>query len=194
MADNSGFHMSGAPYEYTVAEAKSRTLTFKKITLVALYVLYAATLLLVGGAFELIVPLLALIPITLWMLVFFTWRLTQVEYEYSFFGGTLTVCRVLGGRTRRVLAEVTLRELSSVCVCDDRGALCIERFDPEKTVFAASSPNAPDLCAALWSEEDGTRKCLYFQPNEKAVKILRYYNRAAVELPHSGIAAERTDV
>lgn len=193
MADNSGFHMSGAPYEYTVAEAKGRTLTFKRITLVSLYVLYAAVLLVVGGAFELIVPLLGFIPITLWMLVFFTWRLTQVEYEFSFFGGVLTVCRVLGGRSRRVLTEVSLRELSSVCVCDDSGALCIERFDPEKTVFAASSPAAPDLCAALWSGEDGTRICLYFQPNEKAVKILRYYNRAAVNLPHGGSVTEKTD-
>ena len=87
---DSGFNTSGAPYEYTVAEKKNGKLVFKRITLIALYILWGAVFLFAGFALRIIVPFLALIPLSLWVLVFLTWRLTQVEYEYSFFGGALT--------------------------------------------------------------------------------------------------------
>ncbi len=189
----SGFGANGVPYEYTVSEKKDAKLIFKRITLISLYVLYAVALLVAGMLIKLIVPMLALVPLTLWILIFFTWRLTQVEYEYSFFAGVLTVCRVLGGRSRKRLCEITIRNLSGVYACDDGGQPRIDAFQPEKVVFAASSENAPALCAALWTDEDGTRCALFFEPNEKAVKILKYYNMSAVNLPNAR-REERTDV
>ena len=188
----SGFGANGVPYEYTVAEKKDAKLVFKRITLIALYVFYAVALLLAGMLIKLIVPMLALVPLTLWIIIFFTWRITQVEYEYSFFAGVLTVSRVLGGKSRKKLCEVTIRHLSGVYACDEEGQPRIDGFQPEKVVFAASDENAPTLCAALWTDEDGTRRALFFEPNEKAVKILKYYNMSAVNLPKSR-RAERTD-
>ncbi|MBR2020019.1 MAG: hypothetical protein IKA05_06450 [Clostridia bacterium] len=180
MDRESGFHTSGAPYEYTVAEKKTPLLLFKKITLIALYVLWVAVLLFVGFGFELIVPLLALVPLSLWMLVFFTWRLVQVEYEYSFFAGTLTVSRVLGGRSRRVLAEVPLKSLSEVLPYEDDYVSKIEAFGAERTVFAASDESSDGIYALLWNDEEHGRMALFLELNEKAVKILRYYNASAM--------------
>ena len=180
----SGFGANGVPYEYTVAEKKDAGLIFKRVTLLALYVLYAAALLVAGVMIKLIVPMLALVPLTLWIIVFFTWRITQVEYEYSFFAGVLTVCRVLGGRSRKKLCEITIRQLSGVYSCDDDQPR-IDAFAPEKVIFAASDENASALCAALWTDEDGVRRALFFEPNEKAVKILKYYNMSAVNLPNA---------
>ena len=76
--------------------------------------------------------------------------------------------------------------------CDDEQPR-IDAFSPEKVVFAASDENAPDLCAALWTDEDGVRRALFFEPNEKAIKILKYYNMSAVNLP-STRREERKDV
>ena len=180
MNSESGFFTSGVPYEYTVAEKKTPQLLFKKITLIALYVLWVAALLFVGFGFELIVPFLALVPLSLWMLVFFTWRLVQVEYEYSFFAGTLTVSRVLGGRSRRVLAEVTLKSLSEVLPYEDDYVPKIEAFGAERTVFAASDESADGIYALLWNDEERGRMALFLELNEKAVKILRYYNASAM--------------
>ena len=180
MDHSSGFGTNGVPYEYTVSEAKSTTLLLKKISLFFLYFAWAGGWFFVGLSFELIVPFLALIPLTLWILVFFTWRLVQVEYEYSFFAGVLTVCRILGSRSRKKLAAITLRDISVLCPCDDEHAAQIDAFHEDKTVFAASSTQATDLYAALWTTEDGIKQVLYFEPNEKALKIVRYYNTSAL--------------
>ena len=183
MNDNAGFGSAGIPYEYTVSEQKNPTLTFKKISFVALYVLWVAGLLLLGAQIKLILPLLALIPVTLWMLVFFTWRLTQVEYEYSFFAGEVTVCRILGGRSRKILAKVKLRDLCDVYpCCDAANAERIDAFAADRTIFAASSQHTPTLCAAMWKDENNTKTLLFFDCNEKAAKILRYYNASATHL------------
>jgi len=180
MDQSSGFGTNGVPYEYTVAEAKSKTLLFKKITLLFVYLSWVVGWLLIGLSFELIVPFLALIPITLWILVLATWHFTQVEYEYSFFTGILTVSRIRGNRWRKKLASVTIRELSAIYPCDDGHTAQIEAFGEQKTVFAASSTQAPDLYAALWTTEEGVKQALYFEPNEKALKILKYYNASAL--------------
>ena len=40
MNNSSGWSAGSAPYEYTVAEKKTRTLCFKRVALIALYVLW----------------------------------------------------------------------------------------------------------------------------------------------------------
>ena len=183
MNDNAGFGSAGIPYEYTVSEQKNLRLTFKRISLIALYALWAVGLLLIGARVKLILPLLALIPVTTWMLVFFTWRFTQVEYEYSFFSGEMTVCRVLGGRSRKQLAAIKIRDLAAVHVCADEASVDkIDAFNAEHVVFAASSTESPSLCAALWNDEETGTFALYFDCNEKAAKIIRYYNASAGDL------------
>ena len=123
-------------------------------------------------------PLLGLLPLSIWFWVFLTWRLTQVEYEYSYFAGKLTVSRILGGRSRRILCEITLRELSSVRPCTEDAIARAEQFGAKKPILAASSTDAPDLYVALW-DEDGERCALYFEPNEKALRIIKNYNMSA---------------
>jgi hypothetical protein len=183
MNDNAGFGSAGVPYEYTVSEQKNAALTFKKISLMTLYVLWVGGLLLLGAQIKLILPLLALIPVTTWMLIFFTWRLTQVEYEYSFFTGELTVCRILGGRSRKVLVKVKLRDLCDVYPCSNTvAAERVEAFAADRTVFAASSPQSATLCSAMWKDESNQKITLFFDCNEKAAKILRYYNASATHL------------
>ena len=183
MNENAGFGSAGIPYEYTVSEQKNAALTFKKLSLLALYVLWVVGLLLLGMQIKLILPLLALIPVTLWMLVFFTWRLTQVEYEYSFFAGDMTVCRVLGGKSRKTLAKIKLRELCHVYPCyNHANAEQIDAFAADRIIFAASSSQAPTVCAVMWKSEDDVKTTLFFDCNEKAAKILRYYNASASHL------------
>ncbi len=176
---DSGYSSGGAPFEYTVAEAKSAKLTFKRITLIALYALYVIGVLLAGATLKLILPMLALIPLSLWMIVFFTWRYTQVEYEYSFFAGMLTVSRVLGGRTKKKLAEITIRDVSAVYPCEEEYNARIEAFGG-KTVFAASSENAAELYAVLYQNGRGEKCVLFIELIDKAMKIVRYYNASAV--------------
>ena len=175
----------GAPFEYVVAKVKTPAVWFQRITLIAFYIFWTLALLLIGGAVRLVVPFLALVPLSLWVLVFFTWRLTQVEYEYSFFAGELTVSRLLGGRTRRELCCVSIRSIDYILPNEEAYASRIESFSATKTIFAASKDSSPSVYVALWCDENGRRYELFFEPNEKALRILRYYNMSALTLRQS---------
>ncbi len=177
---DTGFSSGGVPYEYTVAEAKGKSLTLRRVGLICLYIFFGVGILLLATGVRLIVPLLALAPLLIWILVFLTWKYTQVEYEYSFFAGKLTVCRLLGGRSRRVLADVNIKELSAIFPYENEYIDRAERFGADKTLFAASSTEAERLYIALWKDELGKRQMLLFEPDEKALKILRYYNISAL--------------
>ena len=179
MNTDSGFGSSGAPFEYAVAEANNKALKTKKALFLAGYVLYV---LVVFAVLTSINPyLIALVPVTLWMVIWLTWRFTQVEYEYSFFSGALTVSRVLGNRTRKKLLEIRIQNFSSVFAATEMNQSKIEAFAAENTIFAASEAKAENLWVALWTDaESGKRQALYFEPNEKAIKILKYYNASAM--------------
>ena len=157
---------SGMAYEYVVNEKKNATVVCKRICLLLLYVLWAAGFLVVGMTTRLLVPLMALVPLSLWIIVFLTWRFTQIEYELSFFSGVVTVSRIYGGRTRKKLAEEYAQKIDS--------------FGHEKEIMAAGSLDSPDLYAALWRDEDGKKYLLWFEATEKALKVFRFYNSSAV--------------
>ena len=179
MNTDSGFGSSGAPFEYAVAEANNKALKTKKALFLAGYVLYV---LVVFAVLTSINPyLIALVPVTLWMVIWLTWRFTQVEYEYSFFSGALTVSRVLGNRTRKKLLEIRIQNFSSVFAATEMNQSKIEAFAAENTIFAASAKDAANLWVALWDDaETGKRMALYFEPDEKSIKIMKYYNASAM--------------
>lgn len=177
---------AGSAYEYVVAEKPSASLRMRRIALILLYVIWVLGFLAVGLLLRIVAPLLAFIPITLWILIFFTWRYTQVEYEFSFLSGQLTVSRILGGRSRKKLAEITIREASAILPVTDANAERIDQneervnaYSPEKTVVSVSHTDVPGIYALLW-EVDGIRRVLWFEPNERALKILKYYNNSAI--------------
>ena len=170
---------SGLPFEYTVTEQNPLLLTARRVTLVAVYVLWAAMLLALGFSLQLPVSYFAIIPISLWPIVSFSWKRTKIEYEYSYFDGILTVARVRGGCSRRVLTRVSLKDFDAVYPCDEEYVARAEQYGAGKIIFAASSQNAESLCVALWKDERNVRYALYFEPNERAIRILRAGNYTA---------------
>ena len=68
-------------YEYVVAQKAEGRFLLRKLLFLLLYVVYIVSLLLVGVITRIGIPLLALVPVTTWILVFFTWRYAKVEYE-----------------------------------------------------------------------------------------------------------------
>ncbi len=176
---DSGFSANGAPFEYTVSEKMTSALRLKKIALLAAYILWGVVIFVVGMMVRLIVPFLALVPLSIWIIAFFTWRYTQVDYEYSFFSGMLTVSRILGGRSRKKLTSVVIRDAAHILPYTDENVARAEAFGAKTSIFAASSHDAENLYLILWDSEETGKTMLCFEANEKAVKILRYYNIAA---------------
>ena len=152
--------IAGIPFEYTVAEQQNKGLTLRRIALIAVYILWSAACILIGLLASQLLISIALLACTLWPIISFSWRYTKIEYEYSFFGGVLTVSRILGGKSRRVLCEVSLKNLAAVYPCEEEYIARAEQFGAGKTIMAASSVDAENLCVALWTDESDTKYAL----------------------------------
>ncbi len=177
----SGFGANGSPYEYDVPVSKNMKTTLMKLALCLLYAAWGIGFLVLGSVIRLIWPFLAFIPLSLWGLFYLTWRYTQVSYQYSFFCGEMKVLRVFGGRTKRLIFNVKIKELTGVYACDGKQEEKINQFSPDKVIFAASSENASNLTLVFCTNETNEKIALYFEADEKANRILRYYNASVME-------------
>jgi hypothetical protein len=167
-------------YEYVASPRKQPAYRFKRALMIIAYVLYVVVLLIVGMTTKLLVPMLALIPLSLWIIVFFTWRYVSVEYEYSLTGGVMTVSKIFGGRTRKRVAEIAIKDVSRIAPFEGDYIAEAERYAPERTVDITADLQRPNVYFALYETAEKRRGILYFEATEKALRILNYYNRATV--------------
>lgn len=179
MDSSTSFGTMGSPYSYVVSEKMTPKLRMKKILLIALYILWGGGILIGGTALQLVAPLLAFVPISIWILVWLTWRYTQISYEYTFESGTLKVNRILGERSRRKITEVKIRDIENVYLNTNDNSEKIDAFSADNKIFAASSDNSEQLIAICWKDKNQKKIVLYLEANEKAIKIMRYYNSVA---------------
>ena len=190
MNRDGGARGGGSVYEQAVAQKNSAAVRFKRITFMFLYALCGAILLFLGFRFKLVLLSVEIAALLIWALVLFTWRLTKVEYEYVLFDGMLTVTRILGNRSRRRLCSVEIRHLSAVYPCEGEYVARIESWGARRALFAASSVDAEGLYAALWIDEKECRRVLFFEPDDRALRIMRSRNITAVTLRAGGNASQ----
>jgi uncharacterized membrane protein YphA (DoxX/SURF4 family) len=169
-----------ATYEYVVSAKKKPVYRTSRVLLLAGYVLYVAVLFVIGFATSILAPMLAIVPLTTWILVWFTWRYVAVEYEYSLTGGVMTVSKIFGGRTRKRVAEIAIKDVSRIAPFEGDYIAEAERYAPERTVDITADLQRPNVYFALYETAEKRRGILYFEATEKALRILNYYNRATV--------------
>lgn len=175
-------------YEHAVAQKIEGRWRVARIGLVFLYVTVAVAILLIGIRTTLLAPLIALVPITLWILWFFTWRLVCVEYEYSITSGILTFSKIYGNRSRRTCLEIDLRQASRIAPLDNGTYTAqADKWHPEREFFAISSLSAPDIYFILFEHKDPKTKekrrtVFYFEATGRALQICRFYNPSATVL------------
>ena len=180
MSYDSGFGSNGAPFEYSVDVKNSKT-KLKKILFLALYVLWVIVIFALGALIKLILPLLAFVPISVWILVWLTWKYTQISYQYSFFKGDFTVYRVYGEKKKTEILKARIKDISSLISKERAVDSTVNDFKPVRTVFAASGDEAENLTLALCTNENGEKVAVYFELNDGARKIMRYYNSELFE-------------
>lgn len=177
-----------ATYEFAVAQKNKGKWLLLRIALILFYIFYVLVILFLGMKYRLIAPLLAFIPISLWVIVFITWRYVNVEYEYSVTSGTLTFTKIYGNRQRRKIFETPLRDAVRIAPLEDeqeaaRGAA----YHPEREFVGVSSMFAPDIYFMLFEASDTKkgekrRAIYYFEATAKMLSICRFYNPSGTVL------------
>ena len=142
-------------YEFVVAQKAEGRFLRRRILFVLMYMLYVATFLGIGIITRIGIPLVALVPVTTWILIFFTWRYVQVEYEYSMTSGILVFTEIYGGRSRKKMMEVHIKDAAAILpMSDPRTEVEVERFAPEIVYSAIPSTHAEDTYVMLFEDRN----------------------------------------
>ena len=170
--------MDFTAYEYGVDKKREGKLKLLANLLIALYIFF------VVGTFGVLywirlIPVGALIPLFLWILIFFTWRYVQIDDIYYIESGALTLVRKYGNRKKKTLTELRIKEAELIApLADSAGA--VRDFAAEREIDARPSTDAVDVYVILYRDKDGKRTALYIQATAAALKSLRYYNEKTV--------------
>ena len=137
-------------YEVTTHQRIQGIWLIKRITLVFIYIAFVIAALLLGFLTRISVPLLAFIPIALWLLIFITWRYTDVDYEYSMTSGYLSFSRIYGLRSRKQLFEAHIKSMSLIAPYNDDYYEKVRSYAPDVEYYALSEKDAANAYFALF--------------------------------------------
>lgn len=178
-------------YEFVVSQKTAGKWLAARIGLIAFYCLYPLVVLFLGMKAQIIAPLLAFVPLSLWLIIFITWRYVSVDYEYSVTSGTLTFTKVYGNRSRRKIFEMKLKD--AVRIAPLEAPLEADRataYAPEREFVGVSSMSAPDIYIMLFElgndkSSEKRRAIFYFEATAKMLSVCRFYNPSGTVLSNT---------
>lgn len=164
-------------YEYTVKKKIEGAFLLKRILFISLYVLYVLAILTVALLTKLAAPAIAFIPLTLWMLIYFTFPYCNIEFEYSMIDGYVTFSTIYGQRKRKEEFSMRISSFERVAPYNGDYMAEVERYSPQRVYSALSSESKPaDPYFALFKDKDGKKCVFFFEATNRAVRIIKYYN------------------
>lgn len=167
-------------YEYVVAKKREGAYSLARVALIIGYILYVIIFFSVGILSRLLVPCIALVPVTTWILIYFTWRYVNIDFEYSATSGTVTFSKVFGNRSRRAVAEIRIKNASAIAPLTEKlHKSKMEAYSPEVIYNALSSEDTPDAYFMIYEDDNGRRCAFLFEATAQMLKVCRYYNPSA---------------
>ncbi len=170
--NNEGYGSNGAPFEYTV-ETKGKKMRNRKILLILAYVIWVIVFFAVGAWVKLILPMLCFIPLSVWIISWLTWKFTKEEIKITIFRGTMTITRMYDGKNSRKLAETKIKDIEKM---EQYSSAALEANSKENMIYAVQNQVFDGTYILTW--ENTT---VVMEANEKAMKIIKYYNSALFE-------------
>lgn len=161
-------------YEKLIQKKTEGKLLLSKILLITIYIVFAIAcillILFLGKANPLLFVLAALLE---WILILFTWRLTQVEYEYTIIDGIFILSKILGKANRRDIFENKLSEATTVAPYSAQYKKDADAKKSERIIKAISSEKAENIWFILFEKESGETAIILFEADEKNLKLIR---------------------
>lgn len=171
-----------APYDYVVSQKAVGKWKVRRILLIALYIIFPIAFLVLIMATKL-GWFGFFIPVTEFILIFFTLRYVKIDYEYVVESGYLTfsiVQNAFNHRIRKKKMDMDLRKSVFIAPKTSEYEGKIAEYAPEIEYNALSCEDAADRYFCLYTNADGKKCAFYFEATEKMLKICRYYHSETV--------------
>ena len=166
--------MEFTSYEYSVEQKSEGKWLLAKALMVFFYIAFAAAYFAVIYVTR-IIPLGALIPIALWILIFFTWRFVKPEYKYNINGNDFSFSVIYGARTVKNVAKFKINSAIALSSLENAEQL-IREMNVEKVYNALPSKNADNAHLIIFKDEKGKICALKFKSTDEALHLIRLYN------------------
>lgn len=152
-------------------------LLLNRILMILLYIVYL-------GVFTAILArinpyLIALSVVTVCILIFFTWRYVNIEYELTIHEAMLGFAKIYGGLSRKDLFSCRVRDLKVIAPYEGKGKEEADAYAATQKLVFVSRIDSPDNYYAVYEPESGEKILLIFETEEKTLKMLKYYNSDA---------------
>ena len=182
-AADMGANASSNFVNYGVKKKTDKELLLKKLLLILGYIIFVSVF--AAFCFGLILPvkippLFALVIVFTAIIVFFTWRYVQIEYEYIILDGEFKMLKIYGSKQMRELCRVRVSAMTKIAPYRDEYKAEADKLPAESRIEGVSSMKASDLYYAVFNESDSTPRVVFFEATEKTLKTLRYYNTETI--------------
>ena len=160
--------------EHLVKRSADKNIIIGRILIILLtLVLFGAVVFLTFGPIKL--PHIVVVAVVLILYIAkLLWNFTSIEYEYLIVSGEMSMDKIYGGRKRVKMTEFNIHDALSVAPLSDT------RLDGVKVIFGATSMKDDDLYCAVYNNANGDKEGLIFNAHEKALQMLKYYNKTTV--------------
>jgi hypothetical protein len=160
-------------YEKTV-KVKGAKQTAKLISGILLYILYSLVWI-IAGIFN---PQSSMLIFTggilsLLLIILVSYKYFFLEYEYSFYQGTLTVSKVYGKRKIKHIIEVDLQKLILISPLTEQALHKAEQLEPDGRIIAVSNEYADDIWLIVTGEENEPKTLIFLEADDRILNILK---------------------
>ena len=124
-----------------------------------------------------LIPLGALIPLTLWIMIHFTWRYTNPEYKYTIDGGVFDFY-VSYGKKNRLKFSIHIKDALAIAPKNEIVGFLKNRV-PYKSYTALSTKSESEAYSIAF-EMKSKVNILHFKSTRDAIKLLHYYNNDTI--------------
>lgn len=169
--------MELANYEYTVAQVCEGKWRLFKWFMLCGYVAFAAIYFLIAYLTRFI-PIVAVLPLFLWILVYFTYKYVKPEYKYKISEAHLYFYRVCGKSEREIL-KIRLCDADYIMPLENSISE-IKNFEPKNTYSALPTKFSTDSYIILYKNEKNEPCAFMFKATSDALKCIHFYNKNTV--------------
>lgn len=165
--------MNNHQIEYVVAKKSEGSYKAKRIAMILFYIFYAVAVLVLCIGVMKNVFIVAVVPITLYVIFLLTWRFVNIEYKYETRGSKLVFSEIIGGRKEVEKATFEIAKVSAVVPMNKPEELA--KYTVQNTYDARPSVSASECYALFANDQNDVSSVFYFQAPERVLKSVKYY-------------------